>query len=145
MLKSFADFLMTVLLSTTATPDMVQTIFTICLHGQGVHSSRALQLFIHWGSVQKTLQKCVLICKFESLSPISHWCTEIDKYNCSSSYGTNYFCNFLARAGCAQFASFAIIHSLGFIGGKLCRNAVSIDSSKFKSKAQYRFHTGILK
>ena len=31
----------------------------------------------------------------------------------------NYFCNFLARAGCAQFTSFAIIHSLGFIGRKL--------------------------
>ena len=62
------------------------------------------------------MQKCVSICKYESLSQISRWYSEIIKYNCCSRYGTNCFCNLLARAGCAQCASFAIIHSLGFIG-----------------------------
>ena len=76
------------------------------------------------GVQQKTMQKCVSICKFESLSQISRWYSEIIKSNYCSRYGTNYFCNLLARAGCAQCASFAIIHSLGFIGRKLCRNAV---------------------
>ena len=85
---------------------------------------------------QKTMQKCVSICKFESLSQISRWYSEIIKYNCCSRYGTNYFCNLLARAGCAQCTSFVIIHSysLGFIGRKLCRNAVSIDSQDSKPK-----------
>ena len=78
--------------------------------------------------------------KPKCLRQISYWYSEIIKYNCCSRYGTNYFCNLLA-----QCASFAIIHSLGFIGRKLCRNAVPIHTTEPKSNLCHRFHAGFQK
>ena len=88
-------------------------------------SSGARNYNIHFCSLQKSysfVAQFILLwwlCKFAFV------------FNCCSRFGTNYFCNSLAGSECA---STVIIHSLGFISRNLCRNTVSVHSSKSKFK-----------